>query len=137
MKIYKGFIKNLPDNGIFVFGSNPQGRHGLGAALIARTKFGAKYGQGRGLQGRSYAIVTKDLTKNRHPSVPTKDIKDEIKQLYEFAKSNPQLDFYVAYAGKGKYLSGFTPQQMANLFNCAEIPDNMVFEEEFMKLIKS
>ena len=54
-------IKGLKENEVFVFGSNKQGRHGKGAALTARTKFGAIYGQARGLQGQSYAIVTKEL----------------------------------------------------------------------------
>ena len=44
---------------IFVFGSNLAGRHGKGAAKSALA-YGAVYGQGSGLQGRSYAIPTKD-----------------------------------------------------------------------------
>jgi hypothetical protein len=43
-KTYKDFITQLKDNQIFVFGSNTQGRHGKGAALLARNKFGAIYG---------------------------------------------------------------------------------------------
>ena len=41
---YSGTITRLEQNQIFVFGSNTQGRHGKGAALTARTKFGAIYG---------------------------------------------------------------------------------------------
>ncbi len=136
MKTYSGKITQLLPNQIFVFGSNPQGRHGLGAALIAKTKFGAKYKQARGFMGQSYGIVTKDLTKSKHPSVSTKDIKEEIAQLYRVAIQHPDLEFFIAYSGKGKLLSGFTPQQMANLWSKAGIiPDNIVFEEEFSKLI--
>ena len=67
---------NLPDKGnqfyppdtrhelhkdlLFVFGSNLFGRHGKGSALEARKNYGAIYGQGIGLQGRSYGIPTKD-----------------------------------------------------------------------------
>ncbi|MBS6796035.1 MAG: hypothetical protein KH215_00090 [Coprobacillus sp.] len=43
-KTYKDFITQLKDNQIFVFGSNTQGKHGKGAALLARNKFGAIYG---------------------------------------------------------------------------------------------
>lgn len=142
MKTYKGTITELKPNEIFVFGSNPQGRHGKGAALVAKTKFGAKYGQARGLQGQSYAIVTKDLTKRVHPSVSTKDIKKEIAVLYSVAERElSNCLFYVAYtySGKGKLLSGFTPAQMANLFANAissAVPHNIVFEEEFAKLVK-
>jgi hypothetical protein len=137
MKTYKGHIRELPENGIFVFGSNPEGRHGKGAAFIASKNFGAKYGQGRGLMGKSYGIVTKDLRKRIHPSIPSKDIKNEIKELYEFAKTHPELDFYVAYNSKGPYLSGFTPEQMAAMFSCVEIPLNIVFEEGFSKLLNN
>jgi hypothetical protein len=43
-KTYSGMITELEPNQIFVFGSNTQGRHGKGAALMARYKFGAVYG---------------------------------------------------------------------------------------------
>ena len=49
MKVYDGNIEP-DDNTIFVFGSNPEGRHGAGSALVAVKYFGAKYGQGEGLQ---------------------------------------------------------------------------------------
>ena len=45
---------------IFVFGSNLAGRHGKGAALHARSYYGAKYGVGEGRTGKSYAVPTKD-----------------------------------------------------------------------------
>jgi hypothetical protein len=42
----------LPENNVvFVFGSNTEGRHGAGAAKVAKDKFGAKYGQAKGMQG--------------------------------------------------------------------------------------
>lgn len=135
MKTYKGLISELPKNGIFVFGSNPEGRHGAGAAAVAKYKFGAKLGQGSGLMGRSYGIVTKDLRKRIHPSISTSDIRKQIKTLYAFAEINPQYEFYIAYSSKGPYLSGFTPQQMADMFSCATIPENIVFEEGFSKLL--
>lgn len=49
----------LTDREIFVFGSNLAGRHGKGSALVARRSYGAIYGKGVGLFGRSYAIPTK------------------------------------------------------------------------------
>lgn len=45
---------------IFVFGSNLAGRHGRGAAHTALLNWEAVYGQAIGLQGRSYAIPTKN-----------------------------------------------------------------------------
>ena len=51
-------IDHLEENEIFVFGSNASGYHGGGAAAYAMRKFGAIWGQGEGLQGKSYAIPT-------------------------------------------------------------------------------
>ena len=77
-RTYSGFINYLKDNQIFVFGSNTQGRHGKGAALTARLKFGAIYGQPEGIQGKSFAIITKDLTKKVHPSRTTAQVISQI-----------------------------------------------------------
>ncbi len=52
------YIDTLPDDGIFVFGSNTDGDHCGGAALVALKRFGAVNGQAEGPQGRSYAIPT-------------------------------------------------------------------------------
>jgi hypothetical protein len=134
MRTYKGTIKNLPINGIFVFGANTQFRHGKGSALLALKKFGAVYGEG-GHQGQSYAIVTKDLTKFKHPSVSKEYIVEQIKDLYRYAIDNKNLDFYVVYQGVGSNLNSYTPKEMAEMFRCDSIPRNMVFEEEFSKLI--
>lgn len=58
MKFTSERITELAQNEIFVFGSNLAGRHGGGAARVAHKYFGAIYGQGIGLQGKSYAIPT-------------------------------------------------------------------------------
>ena len=70
----------MTENDIFVFGSNTQGRHSKGAAKDALMHHDAKYGQAKGRQGFSYAIVTKDLTKDVHPSVSLESIKEQIKK---------------------------------------------------------
>ena len=49
-------IRELGPGEVFVFGSNLSGMHGGGAARVAYEKFGAVWGQGTGLQGRSYGI---------------------------------------------------------------------------------
>lgn len=138
---YKGLIGidfELPKNGIFVFGSNTEGRHGKGAALIAKQKYGAVYGQGMGPQGRSYGIITKDLTKKVHPSIDKEFIKDQINNLLCYALVNQNKNFYIAYSGKGSNLNGYTPKEMAEMFaeELGEATiDNVVFEEEFAKLM--
>lgn len=128
-------INSLEPNQIFVFGSNTQGRHGKGAALIAKNKFGAEYGNPEGPQGQSYAIITKDLTKRTHPSRTPEQIKEQIHNLYEYAKENPDKEFLVAYSGTGQNLNAYSNQEMADMFNSEPIPNNIVFEQEFNKLI--
>jgi len=134
--VYKGQITQLEPNEIFVFGSNTQGRHGKGAALIARQKFGAIYGQARGRQGQCYAIVTKDLTKDYNsPSVSIECIKQEIRDLYGYARLYPELKFYVAYSGTGTNLNNYSNPLMATMFRQRPIPENIVFEESFDRLV--
>ena len=135
MKTYKGEATKLKQNQIFVFGSNTNGKHGKGSALVARQNFGAKYGQAYGLQGQSYAIVTKDLTKYKHPSISSEHIIEQIKKLYLFAEENSQLDFIIAYSGTKTNLNGYSNQEMANMFSQTYIPKNIIFEYEFSKLI--
>lgn len=137
MKTYSGLITSLPANGVFVFGSNTEGRHGKGAALIAKNKFGANYGQAKGLQGNSYAIITKDLRKKKHPSRNMWEIEEEIAQLYDFAVKHPELDFYVAYQAGDEHLNGYSDKLMAFMFGFHEqLPDNIIFEEKFGALVQ-
>jgi len=134
-KTYGGPINSLESNQIFVFGSNTEGRHGKGAALVAKQKFGANYGQAEGLQGQSYGIITKDLTKTDHPSRTADQIKEQIIKLYEFAKQNPDKEFVIAYSGEGTNLNAYSSQEMANMFGSFDIPNNVIFEEKFNKLL--
>lgn len=136
-KTYSGMIQNLAPNQVFVFGSNTQGKHGKGAALTAKNKFGAIYGQAEGPQGQSYAIITKDLTKNTHPSRTPEQIKEQIHNLYEYARENPDKEFLVAYSGKGTNLNAYSNQEMADMFSSEPIPNNIVFEQKFNELIST
>lgn len=137
-KTYKGYIEKLQPNQIFVFGSNTQGRHGMGAAKIAVKKFGAIYGQSEGIQGKSYAIITKDLTVDdrKTPSRTKEQIKQQIRKLYKYATQNPDKEFLVAYTGTGQNLNHYSNEDMAEMFACELIPNNVIFEEEFYKLIE-
>ena len=135
-KTYVGRFTNFTKKHIFVFGSNTQGRHGKGAAKVALLDHGAKYGQARGLQGQSYAIITKDLTQWSHPSRTEEQIKEEIKELYDFAVDNPELEFVIPYNTSSDNLNFYSAQEMANFFGAFEIPKNIIFEVEFYSLIK-
>lgn len=90
---------------IFVFGSNLAGRHGKGSALIAKTNFGAIYGQGEGIQGQSYGIPTKDgrpgsphLT-DVAATLPLPVIKASIDRFIAYAVANPEQRFFVVRLG--------------------------------------
>lgn len=83
---------------IFVFGSNLAGRHGKGAAKFALDNRGAIYGQGIGLQGRSYAIPTKD---ENIRTLPLSEIKKYIDEFLVFASANPHMQFSITRIGCG------------------------------------
>lgn len=134
-KTYSGLIDQLNSNQIFVFGSNTEGRHGAGAAKFARENAGAIYGRASGLQGNSYAIITKDLRKRIHPSISKEQIIEQIKTLYAVALENPNLEYLIAYSGSGKNLNAYTPFEMAEMFNQPPIPANIIFEETFNNLL--
>jgi hypothetical protein len=136
-KTYSGTITSLQPDQIFVFGSNPEGRHGAGAAKYAKDNFGAIYGQGEGLQGQSYALPTKDLRVKENKSlrsISSSDITNSIKKLYALA-SRSNKEFLVSdYSGKN--LNGYTGQEMADMFvNAGPIPVNVIFHENFNKLV--
>lgn len=131
--------KITPDkNTVFVFGSNPEGRHGAGAALVAKNQFGAKYGQGEGLQGNAYALPTKDLrvTKDKGlRSIPGTQITESIKKLYVVAKQHPDKLFKIAFTNTTEAsLNGYTGLEMIEMFNAAGVaPTNIIFSEEWFK----
>lgn len=135
---YTGNIVN-DGNTIFVFGSNPEGRHGAGAAKVAREQFGAKYGVGEGITGNSYALPTKDLrvkTNNGFRSISPKDIINNIKKLYETAKSIPSKQFKIAYRNgmNERTLNGYTGEELVSFFKAAgELPKNIQISEEWSK----
>jgi hypothetical protein len=119
-------IKSLQDGEIFVFGSNLSGRHGKGAAKTA-LGWGAKWGQGNGLQGRTYGIPTKDHSVRRTLSI--EEIRLFVDEFIQFAKDNPQLTFLVTLIGCG--LAGYKPKNIAPLFNEAIEIENIHLPSKF------
>lgn len=120
---------------IFVFGSNTEGRHDKGAALEAKEKHGAIYGAAFGLQGDSYAIITKDLTKPKwlqNRSVPLVLIHAQVAALLCLALTSKGLwVFNVCAIGCG--LSGYTPEEIAPMFKGA--PSNVNLPKEFLEVL--
>lgn len=135
MRHYTGDI--IPDKTtVFVFGSNPEGRHGAGAAKVARQRFGAIYGQGEGLQGNAYAIPTKDLrvAENRAlKSIPSERIVESIRRMYDCAREHPDLTFKVAYRNTySRSLNGYTGIEMIRMFlDAGPVPENVMVSEEW------
>ena len=99
---------------IFLFGSNLAGIHGAGAARFAVEKHGARYGQGIGYQGNSYAIPTKD---KYIKTLPLSEIDHYVDQFINFAIEHPNLTFEVTRIGCG--LAGYIDSQIAPMFKNA------------------
>ncbi|MBQ7741702.1 MAG: hypothetical protein IJT90_02085 [Bacteroidaceae bacterium] len=124
-RITPQWITELKEGEIFVFGSNLQGQHGGGAALLAYRKFGAVMGQGVGLQGRSYGIPT------MHGGPEA--IKLYVDEFIAFAKEHSELTFLVTLIGCG--IAGFTAEEMAPLFKDAAEVSNIRLPREFWAVI--
>jgi hypothetical protein len=124
-------IQSLEPNQVIVVGSNTRGIHGAGAAKLAFKKFGAKWGVGRGLQGQSYALPTKDFDIQ---TLPLYDIEQNIKEFLDFAKTKLELEFLVTKVGAG--LAGYNTDQIGPLFGKFEIPPNVILPFEFAEFVK-
>lgn len=95
------FMENNP-NAVFVFGSNVEGRHGAGAALLAKD-LGCPLGFGEGYHAESqtYAIPTLDFRKKGNTRVTIGELAESIRSLFVVAKANPDKVFYLTQIGTG------------------------------------
>ena len=116
-------ISKLKENEIFVFGSNLEGSHDGGAAKLAYNRFGAVWGLGTGIQGRSYAIPT------MQGGVET--IRPFVAAFIQFAKQNTTLTFLVTRIGCG--IAGFRDEEIAPLFEDALDLENVILPKEFVE----
>jgi hypothetical protein len=133
-------ITNLQENQVFVFGSNTQGRHGKGAAKQAYGNYPpingtvgkwAIYGTSKGLmkgcEGYSYAVITKELRRDKFP-VTLDHIETQINELNYCAKYEcPELEFLVTPFGTG--LAMFTTEVIGKLWEQSELADNIILPE--------
>lgn len=120
------WITTLADDEVFVFGSNLEGLHGGGAALLAYERFGAIWGQGTGLQGKSYGIPT------MHGGVDV--IAPYVDDFIAFAREHRELKFLVTEIGCG--IAGFTVEEMAPLFKGAMDEENIYLPQRFIKILE-
>lgn len=118
-------IKELAPDEIFVFGSNLAGHHGGGAARVALDRFGAQWGVGEGIQGQSYAIPT------MQGGVET--IKPYVNRFLDLAYEWDQNTFLVTRIGCG--IAGFSPEQIAPLFDRALDMYNVVLPRDFYDIL--
>lgn len=118
-------IEKLAPDEIFVFGSNLAGHHMGGAARTAMEHFGAKWGVGEGIQGQSYAIPT------MQGGVDT--IRPYVDRFLDLADEWDQNTFLVTRIGCG--IAGFTPEQIAPLFDRALDMYNVVLPKDFFDII--
>lgn len=132
MRTSLDYITSLLPNQAFVFGSNSEGIHGGGAARIAHQKFGAIYGKARGLQGQSYAIVTKNLKKGMR-SIELSEIEKEVDELLKFATDNPHLEFLVTRFGCE--LAGYEEREIGEMFKGKAIPNNVLLPQSFLQYL--
>lgn len=115
-------IDELLPHQIIVFGSNFEGRHGKGLALTCLKRFGAKYGQSRGLQGQCYAIITKDLKLGKR-SVSLEFIAQQIQDFIVFAQQHPEFEFLFTKIGTKN--AGFSERELENILKKFEFPKNV------------
>lgn len=117
-------VNVLADGEIFVFGSNFQGAHMGGAARVAKEKYGAVWGIGEGLQGKSYAIPTMEGLENLAPAV---------QRFTSFARQHKELKFFVTAIGCG--IAGYQPEEIAPMFLDAAYLPNVYLPLSFWKII--
>lgn len=126
-RITPNHITALQPNEIFVFGSNLQGYHGGGAARLAMDKWGAVWGQGVGLQGRTYAIPTMQGG--------TDTIRPYVDQFIKFAQNDPERTYLVTEIGCG--IAGFRPEEIAPLFRNAVNVPNVWLPQKFWEILQA
>jgi len=107
---------------IFVFGSNTAGLHGAGAAKAAYKKYGARWNQGYGHYGDSFAIPTKNQWIE---TLHMDQITNFVNGFIAYAECHPEFTFQVTRIGCG--LAGLKDKDMALLFLHA--PQNCLFDE--------
>ena len=123
-RVTPDWIDQLPENTVFVFGSNEQGNHAGGAAAFAVQHFGAVMGQGEGLQGQSYAIpTTGDYGR----------FVQAVERFIDFAAAHPDQRFYVTRVGCGN--AGYSTREVARMFTEAIKLENVCLPEDFWRFL--
>lgn len=125
----ESIVKSLPENTIFVFGSNMAGHHAGGAAKTALQHFGAMKGVGRGWSGQSYAIPTM----NEHlQQMPLSQIQHYIDDFKIYTKNHPKNKYFLTSVGCG--IAGYKVEEIAPMFK--GISHNVIFPQSFRPFVE-
>jgi hypothetical protein len=122
-------VTELPEDTVFVFGSNLAGIHDSGAARVAAQHFAAVNGVGRGWAGQSFAIPTL----NEHiQQMPLSQIEHYVDDFKIYAKNHPKVKYFLTALGCG--IAGYKVSEIAPLFK--GIHSNVIFPESFRPYIE-
>lgn len=125
----ENIIKNLPEDTVFVFGSNLAGTHAGGAAKIANIHFGAIKGVGRGWSGQSFAIPTM----NEHlQQMPLSQIQHYVDDFKIYAQNHPKVKYFITSIGCG--VAGYKVEEIAPMFK--GIAQNVIFPASFRAFVE-
>ncbi len=125
----ESIIKSLPEDTMFVFGSNLAGQHNDGAARIAQLFFGAMTGVGRGWSGQSFAIPTL----NEHlQQMPISQIAHYIEDFKIYTQNHLNTKYFITALGCG--IAGYQISDIAPLFQ--GISCNVIFPESFRPYVE-
>lgn len=127
-------IDKLRQNEIFVFGSNLNGWHGGGAALIAHESFGAKLGISEGFTGKTYAIPTLDENMEK---VSVEELAVSLSKFFVEVKKHQEYVFYLTKIGCG--IAGWSVEEVRRIFwlvvdkftYSGNLPNNLIIPKEF------
>ena len=93
-------------------------------ARAAYNKFGAEWGNGEGLQGKSYALPTMEGIDST---------KEAVNHFTQCAKAHQELKFYVTPVGCG--IAGYTSKEIGPLFRDAAELSNVYLPISFWKVL--
>lgn len=122
-------VTALPQDQVFVFGSNLAGKHHGNAAKTAQQYFGALEGVGRGWSGQSFAIAT--LNEHLQP-MPLSQIEHYIDDFKIYTKNHPQQTYFITAVGCGG--AGYSAKDIAPLFS--GISDNVILPLSFKDFLE-
>lgn len=117
-------ITELKPHQIFVFGSNRLGHHIGGAAKQANVEFGAEWGIGEGLSGKTYAFPTLEPEMTQ---VGQRSLEHSRDRLYATCRTLPEKEFLLTKVGCG--IANHDESKMKVLFTSP--PENLILPEDW------